>query len=383
MERTGMSGFPPVLPIAPGLSPQERWSQLRHIFVEEILRSILALVVIALPVSLSRSLTTGWQPLYSLHIGIAVVYLGLYSLRNRMPLEVKASIPILIYWALAVGALVTWGLVGNGVFALTIINLMTALIYSSRVTIAMIVASLAVLAAIGVGVVSGFIIPHVNVSLYAVDFSSWATTWVLFCIVLMTIFRSLGVLQQSTQTLLQEIHQQQEEIVYLANHDQLTGLPLLRLARDRFEIASHRALRNGTKLAILFVDLDGFKEVNDGCGHGCGDLVLRTVAQRLRQAIRAEDTVARIGGDEFLVLLGDVAETESLQARGEALLLALAPPIATAGKAWCLGASIGIALFPDDGTDLDALRGLADAAMYEAKRSGNDRIKFVEPAHVS
>jgi diguanylate cyclase (GGDEF)-like protein len=359
-------------------SPQERWRQLRHVFVEEILRSILALAFVAMPVSLMRSWTSGWQPLYSLHLGLALVFLGFYRWRGRMPLEVKAAIPIAIYWPLAVGALLTWGLVGNGVFALTIINLMTALIYPPRVTVWMIAASLAILAGIGAGVVTGQIVPHVNASAYAVQASSWATTWVLLCIVLMTIFRALGIFQQSTRDLLQEIQERQEEIVYLANHDQLTGLPLMRLAHDRFAVACHRALRQGTKVAVLFIDLDGFKEVNDGYGHDSGDGVLRLLAQRISQSIRAEDTVARIGGDEFLVLLGDVSTAELIQARGESLLHSLSQPVVVAGRSCRLTASIGVALFPDHGSDLDALRGLADAAMYQAKRSGSNRIQVVE-----
>lgn len=369
--------MPPQSSVSPP-NPQERWRQLRHVFVEEILRSLLALVLVAMPVSLTRSWTSGWQPLYSLHLGIALVFLCLYCWRGRLPLEVKAAIPIAIYWPLAVGSLLTWGLVGNGIFALTVINLITALIYPPRVTIWMIMASLAVLASIGIGVVTGQIVPHVNVSAYAVKASSWATTWVLLCIVLMTIFRSLGVFQQSTQDLLRELQQRQEEVVYLANHDQLTGLPLMRLARDRFEVASHRALRQGMKLAVLFIDLDGFKAVNDGYGHESGDDVLRLLAQRISQAIRAEDTVARIGGDEFLVLLGDVSTAELIQARGEALLHSLSQPVVVAGRSFRLTASIGVALFPDHGSDLDALRGLADAAMYQAKRSGSNRIKVVD-----
>jgi diguanylate cyclase (GGDEF)-like protein len=288
----------------------------------------------------------------------------------------KAAIPILIYWMLALGALLTWGLVGNGIFALTIINLMTALIYPPRVTIAMIVASLVVLAAIGCGIVGGVIVPQVNASAYVLQASSWATTWALLCIVLVIIFRSLGLLQQSTYVLLEEIHERQQEIVYLANHDQLTGLPLLRLARDRFMIACHRAVRNGTKVAVLFIDLDDFKCVNDRYGHEVGDRVLREVAQRLSGAVRADDTVARIGGDEFLAILSDVSAAEVIRARGEALLLALARPIQQGASTGSMGASIGIALFPDHGRDLDVLRGLADAAMYAAKRSGNNRIRF-------
>ena len=373
-----MRGVPPtqIPPASPG--PQQRWQQLRHVFVEESLRSILALVFLAMPVSLTRSLAIGWQPLYSLHIGISVVYLGLYCMRSRMPLAVKASIPILIYWTLAVGALLTWGLVGNGVFALTILNLMTALVCPPRVTIWMIVASLSVLASIAAAIVSGHIVPFVNASEYALQASSWATTWILLCVVLMTIFRSLGIFQQSTQDLLQEIQEQQDAIIYLANHDQLTGLPLMRLARDRFEVAARCALQNGTKLAVLFVDLDGFKEINDSCGHEVGDCVLREIAQRIRSKIRAEDVAARIGGDEFLAIFGGVSEPQSIVDRSLLLLDAVRQPILCGARQVSLGASIGIALYPDHASDLDDLRGLADGAMYQAKRSGSNVIRMVE-----
>jgi len=154
----------------------------------------------------------------------------------------------------------------------------------------------------------------------------------------------------------------------IATHDMLTGLPNRYLMFDRLNQLLIRAERFATGFAILFIDLNGFKRINDSRGHDVGDLLLRAVAERLSQTVRAADTVARIGGDEFVILL------EALRARGDATAVAqkvqgaIAKPFALPGGAAKVTVSIGIGLYPEDGRDADVLLKAADVAMYRAKR---------------
>lgn len=162
-------------------------------------------------------------------------------------------------------------------------------------------------------------------------------------------------------------------LAYRATHDMLTGLPNRELFNDRFVHACELARRRGTQLGILFLDLDKFKPLNDTYGHKLGDAALRTVADRVANALRKGDTVARQGGDEFLVLLEGIAGEGAAQDAAGHILDALSPPARYRGVTYQLSASIGIAVFPQDGADLDALLAHADAAMYQAKRAGGGR----------
>lgn len=174
---------------------------------------------------------------------------------------------------------------------------------------------------------------------------------------------------------LAEAHRLRGELEYSATHDHLTGLPALRLARDRLEQAIALSRRNGTLTAVLFVDLDGFKTVNDTMGHDSGDQVLTAAADRLREAVRESDTAARIGGDEFLVILGNLTDSApALQAAGR-IVASIGRPFTLRDGEVNIGASVGIALFPDDGTDAETLLRTSDDAMYRAKREGKGAFR--------
>ena len=362
------------------LSPSERWNQLRNEFIDQILMTLVVFMLVALPVSLSRSFTSGWQSLYTIHIVLATIVLCFYFFRKRIPFFIKSAFEIVVLLFLGVGSLLTFGLAGNGVAWLVFINFFVAAIYSPRTTTITAIVSVMILVTVGIGIVTGSIRPNIDANDYVVQISSWATIWVGLSTIFFAAFRSMGVLQQSTHNLLQEIQRQQEQIVHLANHDQLTGLPLMRLARDRLEVASSHAIRYNKKVAILFIDLDGFKKINDTYGHESGDYVLQQTAQRIRQAIRAEDTIARIGGDEFLAILGDVSESQSIANIAGKIILELSQPIVQGNKSMSVGASVGISLFPDDASDLDTLKRLADEAMYKVKKIGKNNLTFMNSA---
>jgi diguanylate cyclase (GGDEF)-like protein len=164
-------------------------------------------------------------------------------------------------------------------------------------------------------------------------------------------------------------------LAYQAQHDHLTGLPNRALFEERLAGALAEAKDRGQKVAVLFLDLDRFRQVNESMGHRAGDLLLAEIASRMRRALRPSDTVARIGGDEFNAIVTNIrlaAEAEDIAGR---LLDALRQPFSIEGRAVAVSASLGIALFPDDGIEGEALRREADAAMYCAKGQGRNRFQ--------
>lgn len=171
----------------------------------------------------------------------------------------------------------------------------------------------------------------------------------------------------------------EERLTHMAHHDPLTDLPNRALFFDRLGMAMARALREDSSLALLYIDLDGFKEVNDVQGHEVGDYVLRKMANRLRQTVREVDTVARIGGDEFTVIVTGVHSPQAAYPVAEKLLHALAEPLRLSnGREIRLGASIGLALYPADAQTSDELLRRADQAMYRVKRDGKGGYQRAE-----
>jgi diguanylate cyclase (GGDEF)-like protein/PAS domain S-box-containing protein len=170
-----------------------------------------------------------------------------------------------------------------------------------------------------------------------------------------------------------ERQQVEERVRHMAHHDALTGLPNRNLLQDRLNQALAQALRNGQRVAVMFLDLDRFKVINDSLGHEVGDELLKAVAQRLRGAVRAGDTVARLGGDEFVVVLPDTADTAAAARVAEKIIAAFAPPVMLGEQQLAITTSIGIATYPEDGVEAHGLMKAADAAMYLAKRDGRNR----------
>ncbi|MBF0271960.1 MAG: diguanylate cyclase [Magnetococcales bacterium] len=164
-------------------------------------------------------------------------------------------------------------------------------------------------------------------------------------------------------------------IRHQANFDGLTDLPNRVLFLDRLTHALSLACRNGESLAVLFIDLDHFKPINDTLGHGAGDELLRQVAQRLRQCVRQSDTLARLGGDEFTIIVANLCQPPDPEIVAEKVLAALSRPFCLHGTHAIISASVGIALYPDHGTELEILLRNADQAMYQAKSLGRNRYQ--------
>ncbi|HCI14837.1 MAG: hypothetical protein A2063_05430 [Gallionellales bacterium GWA2_60_142] len=168
----------------------------------------------------------------------------------------------------------------------------------------------------------------------------------------------------------------EERIRHMAQHDTLTDLPNRALFSDRLQQALAVAKRDQLRLAVLYIDLDKFKPINDSLGHDVGDLMLKEVAQRMQACVRESDTVARIGGDEFVVLLRNVETPDDAVRVAEKIRFALNQPFDIAGRTLNISSSTGIAIYPDHGSNEIELSKNADMAMYTAKQSGRDNVKL-------
>ena len=183
-----------------------------------------------------------------------------------------------------------------------------------------------------------------------------------------------------TRRLLARTEESRDRIQHLAHHDALTGLPNRRLFEDRLIQALAVAARARRRLALLYLDLDGFKEINDTLGHRAGDELLQVVAERLATTVRGGDTIARLGGDEFAVIQIELRTATDAAILAERLMAAAAKPIRIGQQDLVIGTSVGIALYPDDGGTADELRANADVALYSAKAAGRARWPTTAPS---
>lgn len=192
---------------------------------------------------------------------------------------------------------------------------------------------------------------------------------IIFSLVLFRFYRLKQSIKKQTEATQLEIWRQ-------ANFDHLTNLPNRHLLQNRLEQARERAERSQLPIAVLFIDLDNFKKVNDQSGHKIGDKLLIEAADRIGKCVRADDTTARFGGDEFIVVMSDLKDIYSLENSCQKILAELEKPFTIDGTQFYISASIGVTLYPDDSRDPEELLNYADQAMYEAKKQGRNRFQF-------
>ncbi len=181
------------------------------------------------------------------------------------------------------------------------------------------------------------------------------------------------------QTMTEVAEQTARQMAHMAEHDGLTGLPNRALLNDRLERSIALAKRRGKKVALMYLDLDHFKHINDSLGHGIGDQLLQSIAKRLATCVRLSDTVSRHGGDEFVVLLADVEDAEGAALTAQKLIDAMAQPHLIGIHKLHITLSIGISLYPDDGKDIESVVRNADTAMYHAKKNGRNNYQVFTP----
>jgi diguanylate cyclase (GGDEF)-like protein len=208
----------------------------------------------------------------------------------------------------------------------------------------------------------------------------WVYNVILLGLILITIIGFIAIyilrINRKLNISLEQIKEQSKKIEYQATHDTLTGLPELRLLHERWDKAVARADREASSAAILFIDLDDFKLVNDTFGHPAGDYILKVVSNKLKKSIRSVDTAARLGGDEFVVILDCIKSSEDAPLIANKLIDAISQPVHFNSHVIQIGISIGIAIYPDHSSKSDDIIRLADSAMYKAKVSGKNKFKI-------
>jgi diguanylate cyclase (GGDEF)-like protein len=355
-------------------------AKLREEFVERTWFALLALTVVAAILLPLRALIyLGWTWTTNVALALVAIAATAFCLRRRMPPRARAVFPIVLLLLSAVGAILRNGLQDNGITYLVLVNVLVAMLFGRRVVLAIFGASTLVVLIAALGFTSGLFKLRFGVD-YAMSPLGWAYAGFTVLSLSFVVLRGISAYRRSLQHLIERVTAQREEISKLANHDALTGLPSSRLGRDRLQVLCNLAARNRAHVGLLFIDLDGFKAVNDTYGHDAGDQVLKAVATRLTDSVRNVDTVARQGGDEFIVILNGVNTADDASQVAGKILATLAQPVSYGDIRLHIGASIGIALFPDQAaTPEELLRG-ADAAMYTVKKAGKGGYALLSAA---
>jgi diguanylate cyclase len=314
-------------------------------------------------------------------LGVGVLLLGAQWLQRRGHVETATAVMLGSLGAM----LVFFAARGDGLRDPAVLGFPAILVFAAlhgqrRLFHSLVAASLLAMVLVGMATLHGWRSDTVS-ALAASDIID-------ICVILLVSSYSIGLMAQDLRTALQRlaaenraVRESQGRIEYLATRDVLTGLHNRAAARDHFELAVAQANRHRGKVALLYLDLDHFKNINDSLGHPVGDELLRQVAERLSSVARCGDTVSRLGGDEFLVLLGEISEigdSESVADIAVRVLAAASAPLTLSGIEVQVSASLGVALYPDDGGDFDSLLKKADIAMYRAKDSGRNAFRFFD-----
>ena len=351
----------------------KRIREIRERLVNRIWTGLLIIALIGAPVSALRSINTGWLNIYSAHIAIALVVVAVYFLRHHLSIALKTAIIMLLFWAVGLAGVMTFGMLGAGVWWLVMSSLLMSTLYSLRAGLMTIGAVVLAVVAAGTAFSKGWLKVAVDANAYIETPLAWMTLLVATALMPLIVFQAISMLQRTTLRLLREVEDQRQQIEHIATHDALCGIPTRHLALDRLGQALQAMARTRRKVAVLFIDLDGFKPINDSYGHEAGDTVLVKLSQRLVADLRATDTVARMGGDEFIAILNDIHSTDEAMSIAGKLIVSIREPIRHGENQLFVGASIGVALSPDHAQSAEALIQVADAAMYHAKRKGKNQ----------
>ena len=364
--------------MTPAAIPSPFPSASRQPFQTRRLERLLLAVLITVSVILVPMLWTGkWLAGGMLLATDALLALALLQTRRGRS-EAAASL-MLVTLTVSLSALIMngQGLRDEALLALPGILIFASMFGSRRLYFAMLGLMLALMLGIGLATLLGW---RSNVATLVRADTLLAVLGILSVVgyYIWLMATDLRRTMASLETEIDRVRSSHDRIELLAHHDALTGLPNRVLARDRFEQAASHAQRAGCTAALLFIDLDNFKTVNDSLGHAAGDALLRDVATRLVAAVRAGDTVSRQGGDEFLIVIGDLANGEAVAAMAAKLIDQLAAPFRLGDVELGATCSIGIALYPQNGADFDSLLKHADMAMYQAKESGRNGFRFFD-----
>ena len=347
-------------------------ADVRDRLVALILRWELIMICIGTPLSLLRIPAIGWQPAMGLHLWVAGAVGATFFFRRRLPPALLAALVLGLPGLVAAVGLLNFGLVGNGMVWVSLTIFIAAALYPLRVAVSLFGAMVLMMLVLAHGQVTGWAPLPFEVDAYVNSWSGWTLAIVASALAVLLLVAPLSALLAEIERLLERVRQQNLRIEYLANHDALTGLPSRRVVGVQVEQAVDDAQRLGRRMALLFLDLDLFKQVNDAHGHDAGDTVLKAVATRVSTVLGDAGTMFRVGGDEFVVVLHVVDDAHHMHTACKQLVAEVVEPIPLDphGAQVQVGVSIGAALYPDDAHQVADLRKLADQRMYAVKRSG-------------
>jgi diguanylate cyclase (GGDEF)-like protein len=349
----------------------------RRLQAQRLVQIANVLCVVLLLIGAQTMVAGSWLNAGLVAAALALVLVGRW-INRRGSVELSVALVLCSLTVLVSASLwFSQGLYSAAVLGFPAILIVAGMVASLRLFVGLLLSILAVVAFLTYAALSGLqsfeplplgIGRMVNVS--CILLTCAAAVWLLANDLRKTLLR----LQQE----ILRVKDSEASFTHLAQHDALTNLPNRLLIRDRMEQAIGRARRDDEQVALLFLDLDNFKTINDSLGHAAGDELLQEVARRLKETVRDIDTVSRQGGDEFLMVLADVADLAAVSSVAALVQQKLAQPFALKGMQIVTSISIGISLFPGDGDDFDTLLKHADMAMYQAKSAGRNGFCFFD-----
>lgn len=351
--------------------------KLKEKFIEDVWKGMFLGAIFAGPASVIRVTHTGLSYVYIIHGLLALFVVACFPYRRKLQLQTRVILATIILYLTAVPALIQFGFYSNALLFLVIATLICATYFPRVASYAFVVVSLLVIV-VAFGFANGKLVLPMSADAFIHTMTAWVGVLASTIIFLAVVVKGLTRYSSALVDLNQQLKAQKELVERMASHDALTNLPSLRLATDRLDMAIVKASREDTKVALLYIDLDGFKAINDQYGHDAGDQLLKMVAEQITSCVRKSDTCCRIGGDEFMVILPDLASTSSLQELSQKLLSGILTPLSYNGEELQVGASIGCAVFPDHAESAGALRKLADTMMYDVKRQGKNGFKIAD-----
>lgn len=351
---------------------------LRQELAKRFMHGLLIMCLIGLPLSLYRWYSIGFQSIFVLHIVLSLLTLNVYRMTADKSAQFMLAYFVFFMTLLAAFGSLSYGLQSGAVtfailsaIALAIgFGMLCSLLYLASWTV-----YFSTLAYLFTHEYLGF---AVEASLYAKTGGAWAI--VIFGSSITSLFLLIGCYEyfKGLSALMKRLEESEKYVKKLANHDYLTGAATLRLADEQLQIAMSNAKRKNTSMALFFIDLDDFKLINDEFGHDAGDAVLKNITSILNEEVRNTDVVARVGGDEFMLVISEPVDKDSLNSFCERLIRRLSTPTLYADQTLSVGVSVGVSIYPEDAQTISALKKKADCAMYQAKDSGKNHFCFAK-----
>lgn len=361
--------------------PALRIRGIREQFVDVSWKGFFILAVVVTIVNCFRARGIGWVSGFTFVLVIDVIVAIVFLTRNRLPYAVKSALLVFILWISGVAGVKSLGLSSTSFIWFACACFASAVLFERKTLIGMLVLSYATVCLFGVLFVTRQLKIEVDLNRSSLIPLNWLALIAVNLGGVVLISLALRTYSDAVHRLVFEVARQRDQIAHMATHDNLTGLPVMAVAYQHAEAAIGEAANSDGKVAMLFIDLDGFKDVNDTYGHEAGDRVLAEIARRLKHSVRSTDTAARVGGDEFAVVLPALKDPETAAEVARKIIAAVSAPIPHGPHLLSVGASIGISIFPEHARSVPSLRKAADETMYRVKKAGKNGFDFAQALH--